>query len=49
VAGVAAQYLQTHPNATPAEVESVLISMATTGVIQGNLGGSPNRLLYTNF
>ncbi|HEV2853513.1 MAG TPA: S8 family peptidase [Thermoanaerobaculia bacterium] len=49
VAGVAAQYLQAHPNATPAEVESVLVSMATTGIVQGNLGGSPNRLLFTNF
>ncbi|HSG40880.1 MAG TPA: S8 family peptidase [Thermoanaerobaculia bacterium] len=49
VSGVVAQYLQTHPNATPLDVENILISKATTGVIQGNLGGSPNRLLFTDF
>jgi subtilisin family serine protease len=49
VSGVVAQYLQTHPNATPAEVESVIVSMATTGAVTGNLGGSPNRMLFTNF
>jgi len=49
VSGVVAQYLQTHPNATPAEVESVIVSMATVGAVTGNLGGSPNRMLFTNF
>ncbi|HSG39535.1 MAG TPA: S8 family peptidase, partial [Thermoanaerobaculia bacterium] len=50
VTGVAALYLQTHPNATPAEIQSMLISTATVGVIPtGNIGpGSPNRLLFTN-
>lgn len=47
--GVAAQYLQTHPAATPAMVESALIQKATVGVVQGNLYSSPNRLLYTDF
>jgi len=49
VVGVVAQYLQTHPTALPAAVESALIANATTGVVTGNLGGSPNRLLYTNY
>ena len=44
--GVAAQYLQTHPTATPAMVENALIQGATLGVVQGNLNGSPNRLLH---
>jgi subtilisin family serine protease len=48
-AGVAAQYLQMNPTATPAMVENALITRATLGVIQGTLYGSPNRLLYTNF
>jgi subtilisin family serine protease len=49
VSGVVAQYLQTHPTATPAQIESALIANATLNVITGNLGGSPNRLLYTNY
>jgi subtilisin family serine protease len=49
VSGVVAQYLQTHPLATPAEIESVLVSLATIGAVTGPLGGSPNRQLYTNF
>ncbi|HKV10703.1 MAG TPA: hypothetical protein VJ725_21360 [Thermoanaerobaculia bacterium] len=27
----------------------MIITKATTGVITGNLGGSPNRLLFTDF
>lgn len=49
VSGVVAQYLQSNPNATPAQIESMIITKATTGVITGNLGGSPNRLLFTDF
>lgn len=49
VSGVVAQYLQTHPSATPAQIQSVIISKATVGVIQGNLAASPNRLLFTDF
>jgi subtilisin family serine protease len=50
VAGVAAQYLQFNPSATPAQVFSWLVSTATTGVLSAdpNLGvGSPDRLLYS--
>jgi subtilisin family serine protease len=47
VAGAAAQYLQENPSATPATVQSTLITRATTGVLS-NLGtGSPNRLVFT--
>lgn len=49
VSGVVAQYLQTHPTATPAQIESAIIANATTGAVTGNLGGSPNRMLYTNY
>jgi subtilisin family serine protease len=49
VTGVVAQYLQGNPTASPATIESVLTSQATSGVIQGNLQFSPNLLLFTNF
>jgi len=51
VTGVAALYLQLHPSATPAELQSMLISTATVGVIPAaNLGpGTPNRLLFTDY
>ncbi len=47
-AGVAALYLQRHPNATPAQVHAAIVSGATVGVLTGDLGSqSPNRLLYS--
>ncbi len=49
VAGVAAQYLEDNPTATPAFLQTLLIERATTGAVQGNLRGSPNRLLFTDF
>jgi subtilisin family serine protease len=52
VAGVAAQYLQLHPSATPDEVSAWLISQATPGVLtEGTyspLGNSPNLLVYSS-
>ncbi|MDW8317790.1 MAG: S8 family peptidase [Anaerolineae bacterium] len=49
VAGVAAQYLQTNPTASPATVRNAIVNNATTGVV-GNPGrNSPNRLLFTNY
>jgi serine protease len=48
VAGVVAQYLQNNPTATPATVHSFITSTATSGVVTGTLGGSPNLLLFTN-
>jgi subtilisin family serine protease len=46
--GVAALFLQRHPNATPAQVHAAIVNGATTGVLTGDLGsGSPNRLLYS--
>jgi hypothetical protein len=44
--GVAAQYLYTYPNATPAQVQAAIVNGATTGVLQGLDAASPNRLLY---
>ncbi|HEU4560154.1 MAG TPA: S8 family peptidase, partial [Longimicrobium sp.] len=53
VAGVAAQYLQTHPLATPATVWGAINAIANTGVITRHslsvANGTPNKLLFTNF
>ena len=49
VAGVAAQYLQGSPAASPAAVAAALIGNATVGVVKSAGTGSPNRLLYTNY
>jgi subtilisin family serine protease len=49
VAGVAAQYLQSNPGATPAGVASALIAGATTGKVTSPGSGSPNRLLFTAY
>ena len=46
-AGVAAMYLELNPSASPATVASALVSSASTGVMSGLDGASPNRLLYT--
>ena len=47
VAGVVAQYLQTVPSATPAQVSQHVVSTATPGVVKSPGTGSPNRLLFT--
>jgi subtilisin family serine protease len=47
VAGAAALYLATHPNATPAQVQTALVTSATTGKVADAGPGSPNRLLFT--
>lgn len=49
VTGVVAQYLQLHPTATPAQVETWLKANATTGAIKTtpSLLGSPNLLVYS--
>jgi hypothetical protein len=47
VAGVAALFLNTSPNATPAQVETAITSNATTGVLSSIGSGSPNTLLYS--
>ena len=46
VSGAAAIYLSAHPSATPADVKSAIINVATTGVLTGIGASSPNRLLY---
>ncbi len=47
VAGVAAQYLQTHPDATEAQLRAALVQVSTTDVLRGIGSGSPNRLLFS--
>ncbi|MFN2525488.1 MAG: S8 family peptidase [Actinomycetota bacterium] len=49
VAGVAAQYLETNPTASPATVANAINSNATTGKVTSAGSGSPNRLLYNAF
>lgn len=48
VAGAAALYLQSNPNASPAQVEAALESAAATNKIS-SVSGSPNLLLQTTF
>ena len=47
VTGAAAQYLQRHPRAKPAQVARWLRSHATTGALHGITPGTPDRLLFT--
>ena len=49
VAGVAALYLGTHSTATPAQVETAIKAVATSGLLSGIGTGSPNLLLYSLF
>jgi len=46
VAGVAALYKGANGDAASSTVSSWIINNATTGVITGNVSGTPNRLLY---
>ncbi|MCB1555091.1 MAG: S8 family serine peptidase [Xanthomonadales bacterium] len=47
VAGAAALYLASNPNATPAQVTAALTSNATPSKVTSAGSGSPNLLLYT--
>ncbi|GGQ82276.1 S8 family peptidase [Couchioplanes azureus] len=47
VAGAVALHLAAHPGATVAAVNAAIVGAATTGVVTGPGGGSPNRLLHT--
>lgn len=49
VAGVAAQYLQKRPNATPANVAAAILKGASTGRVSEAGTGSPNLLLFSRF
>ncbi|MBI1760213.1 MAG: S8 family peptidase [Acidobacteria bacterium] len=49
VAGAAALYLETHPNATPAEVNRALLDNATAGAVSEAGPGSPDKLLFAQF
>jgi subtilisin family serine protease len=46
-AGVAAQYLQTNPGATPAQVRTALFNLTTKGVVTSSRTTN-NHLLFTN-
>jgi subtilisin family serine protease len=46
VAGVAALYKATYGNASQGTIDSWIKTNATSGVISGNVTGTPNRLLY---
>ena len=49
VTGAIALFLETNPNASPAEVATALLTNATPGVIRDPGDNSPNRLLFTLF
>ncbi|HYW13427.1 MAG TPA: S8 family peptidase [Longimicrobium sp.] len=49
VAGVAAQYLQNNPGASPATVTGALTAGATLNKVTSPGTGSPNRLLFTAY
>ncbi|MEO7456242.1 MAG: PKD domain-containing protein [Gemmatimonadaceae bacterium] len=46
VAGLAAIYLQSHPSASPSQVQSALVAAATSGAITGVPANTPNKLAY---
>ena len=48
VAGIAAQYLQNNPGASPATVRSALYNLTTKNVVSNVGTGTPNALAYTN-
>lgn len=49
VAGAAAQFLESDPTATAAEVGAAIIAETTPGKVTNPGTGSPNRLLYNGF
>jgi subtilisin family serine protease len=49
VAGVAAQYLQLFPGASPTLIRNSIVGNATAGRVINPGPGSPNLLLYSNF
>lgn len=49
VAGVAALYMEDHPNATALEVRDAIVDTSTRNYVTAPAAGSPNRLLYSLF
>ncbi|MEP7340236.1 MAG: hypothetical protein ABI977_21065 [Acidobacteriota bacterium] len=49
MAGAAALYLETNPNAAPAAVSRALLDNATTGQLSDIGPGSPNTTLFAQF
>ena len=48
VTGTAAMYLETHQNASPAQVTNSIIGDGTSGQLTGAGAGSPNLMLFTD-
>ena len=48
VAGIAAQYLQTSPGASPATVRTALYNLTTKSIVTNAGTGTPNHLAFTN-
>ena len=48
VAGTAALVLAAHPEATPAEVQAMIVAGATAGTLTDIGAGSPDLLLYSD-
>jgi subtilisin family serine protease len=48
VAGVAALYKSANGDVAQGVLHDWLLTNATSGVVQGNLAGTPNRMVYTN-
>ncbi|MFG1952058.1 S8 family peptidase [Micromonospora sp. NPDC048830] len=48
VAGIAALYKSANGDTSQAALHDWLVGGATTGVVQGDLAGTPNRLVFTN-
>jgi subtilisin family serine protease len=46
LAGLAARYLERHPDAPPAQVRAALVAAATPDVLTGVAPGTPNRLAF---
>jgi hypothetical protein len=47
VAGVVAQYLQVHPDATPAQVQAAIVGATSPNVLSELGDGSPNKMLFS--
>lgn len=46
VAGAVARFLSLYPSASAADVRNSLICESTLGIVSGNVGATPNQLLY---
>lgn len=49
VTGVVAQFLESNPSATPAEVANIVLTASTKDLVTNIDANTPNRLLYSKF